>query len=102
MSSHDPLDTRAQEQARRESERRRQQAAIVEGDDTRWLMSNRRGRRIVWRILERSGLYHSPFSLNTSDMAHRVGMQNEGRATLALIETHTPDQVAAMKREALE
>jgi hypothetical protein len=63
-------------------------------------MSNKRGRRIVWRILERSGLYQSPFSLNTTDMAHRVGMQNEGRAMLALIEAYAPEQVAAMKREA--
>ena len=81
---------------------KQRQAEIVESDDIRWLMSNRRGRRVVWRLLERSGLYQSPFSLNAIEMAHRVGMQNEGRALLAVIETHAPEQVEAMKREAKE
>ena len=44
-----------------------------EADDTAWLMSGKRGRRIVWRLLERAGVFHAVFTPDALGMAFTAG-----------------------------
>ena len=58
-----------------------------EADDTAWLMSGKRGRRIVWRLLERAGVFHAVFTPDALGMAFTAGCRNEGLRLLAAVHT---------------
>jgi hypothetical protein len=98
MSSFDPLDIRGQEKAISEAGERNKLALQTEQEDFKWLMGNKRGRRIVWRLLERTGVYRSSFTGN-SETFFREGMRNVGLMLLDQIHTITPDQFAVMLKE---
>jgi len=81
MPDIDPLDVHAQIEAQEAAKQRARQLAREEADDIRWLMSGKRGRRIVRRILSRAGAldeFPSSFNTNAATMAF-----NEGRRTTA-------------------
>ena len=98
MSSFDPLDLRGQEKAQADNSERNKLALQTEQEDFKWLMGNKRGRRIVWRLLERTGVYRSSFTGN-SETFFREGMRNVGLALLAQVHEITPDQFAVMLKE---
>jgi len=52
MNSFDPLDLRAQEKALADNSERNKLTHQKEQEDFKWMMGNKRGRRIVWRLLE--------------------------------------------------
>ena len=54
MSDFDPFDLRGQERKKEDSDERIKLVIDQEKDDFKWLMCSKRGRRIVWRLLERS------------------------------------------------
>ncbi|WP_298540690.1 hypothetical protein [uncultured Limnobacter sp.] len=43
----------------------KQRIKKIEEDDFRWLMADKRGRRIMWRLLERTRVYQSSFTGNS-------------------------------------
>jgi hypothetical protein len=97
----DPLDLRAQEKALADNSERNKLTLLTEQEDFKWLMGNKRGRRIVWRLLERTGVYRSSFTGN-SETFFREGMRNVGLALLDQVHTITPDQFAVMLKEQKE
>jgi hypothetical protein len=97
----DPLDLRAQEKAVADNGERNKLTLQTEQEDFKWLMGNKRGRRIVWRLLERTGVYRSSFTGN-SETFFREGMRNVGLALLDQVHTITPDQFAVMLKEQKE
>ena len=98
MTSFDPLDLRGQEKALADQGERNKLALHTEQEDFKWLMGNKRGRRIVWRLLERTGVYRSSFTGN-SETFFREGARNVGLMLLDQIHTITPDQFAVMLKE---
>lgn len=98
MSQFDPLDLRGQERAKEQSDERTKLALQNEQDDFKWLMSSKRGRRIVWRLLERTGVYRSSFTGN-SETFFREGQRNVGLMLMAQINEFCPDQYALMLKE---
>jgi hypothetical protein len=98
MSTFDPLDLRGQERVKEQSEERTKLALQNEQDDFKWLMSSKRGRRIVWRLLERTGVYRSSFTGN-SETFFREGQRNVGLMLMAQINEFSPDQYALMLKE---
>ena len=96
---HDPLDLTGQQAAREERQDRTKLAAQVEGDDIKWLMSSKRGRRVVNRQLERAGVWQLSFNTNALTMAFAEGRRNEGLALLAAITAHCPDRYTEMLTE---
>lgn len=60
-------------------EQSRFESAIVL-DDIRWLMSGKRGRRFMWRLLGDAGLYQQSFDGNTN-----WSIFKEGKRSLALL-----------------
>lgn len=97
-NAFDPLDLRGQERAKEQSEERNKLAADQEKADMQWLMGSKRGRRIMWRLLERTGVYRSSFTGN-SETFFREGQRNVGLMLMAQIHEVCPDQYAMMLKE---
>lgn len=98
MSTFDPLDLRGQERAKAEADERAKLSVDQEKTDLVWLMGSKRGRRIVWRLLERTGVYRSSFTGN-SETFFREGQRNVGLWLMAQIHEVCPDQYALMLKE---
>lgn len=100
--NHDPLDTRAQERAQANREVQARLDRETESADLRWLMGSKRGRRIIWRLLDQTGAFRLSFNTNAMQMAFAEGNRNFGNRILALIHTHCPELYPTMVREANE
>ena len=99
MSSFDPLDLRGQERVKEEAASRERLAQVNEEADFKWLMGSKRGRRIVWRLLDRAGVFRSSFNTNSMTMAFVEGARNEGLRTLSQIHALCPELYAVMMKE---
>lgn len=99
MTQHDPFDIDAQEQERASRGDRVKQAQRTEADDLKWMMSSKRGRRIIWRLLEQSGVYRLSFDQNAMRMAFNEGNRNFGLALLSKVHELTPELYSTMVQE---
>ena len=68
-------------------------------DDLIWLMGIARGRRVAWRILDRSGVFRLSFNTNALTMAFSEGCRNEGLRFIADINRLCPEQYQKMISE---
>lgn len=94
-----PYDTAAREE---ESAVRKERAALDlqnEVQDLQWLMGNKRGRRIVHRLLAKTGLFRSSFNNSGSATAFNEGQRNVGLQLMALIEATCFDDYLVMLQE---
>lgn len=98
-SRYDPTDLRGQERAKEEEQERSRIAQALEDDDFKWLMSSKRGRRIVWRLLEQAGVFRISFSQNSMQMAFNEGGRNYGLRTLNMIQTLCADLYPTLVKE---
>lgn len=99
MSEHDPTDVHAQEAARESQDRAQRLSKDTEESDFKWLMGNKRGRRIVWRLLEKAGVFRSVFNTNAMAMSFAEGHRNYGLHTLGLIHSLCPELFSVMLKE---
>jgi hypothetical protein len=74
-----PTDLTALDEQRSSAKEQTRFEHAVELDDIRWLMSGKRGRRFVWRLLGDARLYQQSFDGNTN-----WSIFNEGKRSLAL------------------
>lgn len=74
-------------------------ARAVEVEDFKWLMGNKQGRRFVWRLLEKAGVFRTTFRLN-NEMAFLEGMRNMGLILMADISEICPEKYHIMVKEA--
>lgn len=101
---HDPTDSSAQD----EVEAKKAEAARLqrerEVDDFKWLMSMKQGRRVMWRLLGKTKLHHTPHTMGASseDNAFRAGEQNIGLWLQAEIHALCPEMYSAMVKEQRE
>jgi hypothetical protein len=99
MSDHDPTDIQSQERAKANADLRAKLAKDTEEADFRWLMGSKRGRRIVWRLLDRAGVFRLSFNTNAMAMSFAEGNKNEGLRTLTQIHTLCPELYPVMVKE---
>jgi hypothetical protein len=95
----DPTDLRAIDRAKTDREVKDRLARETEEADLKWLMSNKRGRRVIWRLLDHSGVFRLSFNTNAMQMAFAEGNRNYGNRTLAMIHTLCPEQYPTMVKE---
>ena len=62
-------------------------------------MGSKRGRRIVWRFLDRAGVFRLSFNTNAMTMAFAEGNRNEGLRILAQIHALCPELYTTMVKE---
>lgn len=73
----------------------------TELNDIRFVLSERSGRRFVWRYLEEAGIFRTSFTGN-SETFFREGGRNLGLKLLADINEAQPDAYVQMVRESKE
>lgn len=95
MNPLDQLDPDEQRKAKAADALRRRR----EEDDFRWLMNDKRGRRVVWRLLENTGVYKTSFTGN-SETFFREGQRNVGLMLISQIHELTPEAYVLMLNEA--
>lgn len=95
MSKHDNFDSDEKHPPRSDAAKLARQ---IEADDIKWLMSSRQGRRVVWRLLEKAGVYRTSFTGN-SETFFREGQRNLGLFIVAEIHAHCPESYALMLTE---
>jgi hypothetical protein len=99
MEQHDPFDIAQQEEAQADTEIRKRLARETEESDFKWLMSSKRGRRIVWRLLDLAGVFRSSFNPTAMVMAFNEGNRNYGNRTLSLVHQYCPELYPQMMKE---
>jgi hypothetical protein len=102
VSDYDPTDLQSLERKQADSATQTRLSKDTEESDIKWLMGSRRGRRILWTLLDRCGTFGDPFSTNSMVMANRAGQQGVGRVYFAMIQALAPEQYPTMVREAKE
>ena len=95
----DPSDLIALDKAQAKATAAQRLARAVEVEDFKWLMGNRQGRRFVWRLLEKAGVFRTTFRLN-NEMAFLEGMRNMGLILVADIHEICPEKYHIMVKEA--
>ena len=97
---HNPVDLDAN-QARDEQDHLVEvKAKRDEFEDWTWLMSDARGRSILWRILEQAGVYRTTFAVEPTLTAFNEGKRSLGLQSLATAMEHAPQQFFIMSQEA--
>jgi hypothetical protein len=99
-TQYDPLDQKAQD---KQEQQRLLKAKIqdqTEEGDIEWLMKSKRGRRVLLRVINRSGVYASSFHQNSMTMAYNEGARMEGLHTVKIINSVAPDLFMTMLKEA--
>lgn len=99
MSEYQPTDIVGQEQAEQDRKLRDKLEQENEQADIRWLMSSKRGRRIVWRMMAEAGVFRSVFNTNAMAMAFTEGNRNLGLRLFNIVITACPDLFSVMKKE---
>ena len=94
----DPQDLVAQEEAQAKTAEARERSRKQEVEDFKWLMNSMQGRRIVWRLLEKAGLFHCVFQPD-SETQFANGMRNSGVMLMADIHEICPDKYHLMVKE---
>lgn len=97
--NHDPYDLNKQQAEQEEKSLRERLARETEAADLNWLMSSKRGRRIIWRLLEQSGVFRSTFHPTAMQMAFNEGYRNFGNRTLSMIHALCSGQYSVMIKE---
>lgn len=95
----DPYDLRRQEEDLEEKTLREKLEGQLEIDDLKWVLSNKRGRRFVRRLLEMAGVYRSSFNTNALTMSLNEGQRNVGLKLVAQMMTHCPERYIDILKE---
>lgn len=77
-------------------------ARRLDVDDIKWLLSTKRGRRIVYRLLTWTGIFKSSFNHSGSIMAFNEGARYVGLTMLAQVNDADPMAFATMSKEQQE
>ena len=99
MSDYNPLDLKAQQKSKDSKKSADRIDRQNEESDIKWLMSSKRGRRFVWRLLEQAGVFRSSFNTNAMAMSFGEGNRNYGLQLLNLIHTLCPELYPTMLKE---
>lgn len=100
MNDFDPTDTVGNEAREAEKKAEQKQIADQEVEDLKWLMSDKRGRRVMWNLLSATGVFRNPFTGN-SETFFRCGVMSVGQTYLGDINIHCPERYTQMVTEKL-
>lgn len=78
------------------------EARRVEIEDVKWLMADKRGRRIMWRLLAEAGVYRTSFNNSGSVTAFNEGKRHIGLVLISEVNDHAANQFLVMLKEHAE
>lgn len=86
------------------TDKNRNKKAEIKGNeelkDVQFVMNSREGRRFIWRLLERAGVFRTSFTGNANQTAFNEGQRNQGLVTFNEVMTVCPDLYLKMAGEA--
>lgn len=88
------IDEQQQEAVAAQAEARR-----VEIEDVKWLMADKRGRRIMWRLLAEAGIYRTSFNNSGSVTAFNEGKRQIGLVFVGEVNDYAAHQFLVMLKE---
>lgn len=95
-----PIDLEAQAEMSAQEQEKAKQRKAQDAADWRFVLGDKRGRRVVWGLLEKAGVFKVSFSPEALQMAFNEGGRNLGLGILAAISEHAPDALRKMQSEA--
>jgi hypothetical protein len=98
----DPLDLQGQQAAKAKASEGDAHQRRTELEDLRWLMSDKRGRRFMFRLLSDSGLYRLSFAYDAAATAFNEGQRNLGLRFLNDVMEHCPERFLEMQQERVQ
>jgi hypothetical protein len=99
MSALDQLDIAGQQDEQAAAVKKSDRAQQQDKDDFKWLMADKRGRRIMWRLLESAGVFRTSFDTSALRMAMLEGQRNYGLTWMNEIMATTPEKFVQMLDE---
>lgn len=99
INEFDPTDSQATDAARAKEATALKDARLQEQEDLKFVMSHLQGRRLMWRLLSKAGVYRTSFSQNGLEMAFREGERNLGLFLQAEILGACPERHQQMLKE---
>ncbi len=90
-SINDPTDLNRIEREAEADEAQARETRRRELDDLRWMLGHPQGRRILNRILERTGVFRTSFNHSGSVMAFNEGRREVGLWVTAELSDASPD-----------
>lgn len=95
----DPQDLIKQREVEQRSVEWRKQLREIEKSDFLWLMQDKRGRRFVWRLLDKAGVFRITYRPNSDEGVFLEGMRNIGLLLVADINEVCPEKYQVMINE---
>lgn len=99
MSYPDPLDLQAQAAEKAEADKKSRIATQRVDDDLKEIMGTVSGRRFIWSLLERAGVFRLSFNTNALTMALNEGNRNLGLQLFNQIQSACPELYLVMTKE---
>lgn len=99
MHDYEPTDLKSQARLTAEEQARQREEARIAAEDLKWVMSNKRGRRYIWRLLAASKVFHQTFDTNAMKMAHNEGRRAMGLTLLNELMALCPENYDLMLKE---
>lgn len=101
MEERDPLDLLADEERRENLAAAQKREQDVDDDDLIWLMSYPQGRRHMWRLLDKAGIYRTSFTGDSATFFNE-GARNFGLMYHDRIKRLCPDKYMQMLKEQID
>lgn len=96
--NYDPTDLVGQERKSKEIAKDNKIKRDGDIEDFLWMMGDKRGRRFIWRLLDKAGVYRSSFTGN-SNTFFLEGQRNMGLMIMDEIHSNCPDLYVVMLKE---
>lgn len=95
----DPVDIEAQEERQRVQEELDVIHSFIRNNDMEWVLSDERGRRFVWWLLEEAGVYSSSYDGTSEGTIFNEGNRVLGLKVLERIHEISPEKYLQMIKE---
>lgn len=101
MNEKDKAYNAAEEAQVKDRKRKDERVRDIELADMRKIMATREGRRFVWRLLDRAGVFRTSFTGNSTTFFNE-GMRNMGLMVIGDVMAACADQYVVMMNESKE
>ncbi len=98
MKSSEPFNLQAGRARKEAAQDQRKSKRDQQIEDIKWQMSTKQGRRVMWRLMEKAGIFRTSFTGN-SETFFREGHRNLGLEFMADINAYCIHEYALMVEE---
>lgn len=79
--------------------KKQKEQTLAEVEDMKEVMSSSQGRRVIWKLLTRAGIYNCSFTGQSNGTIFNEGGRNQGLMLLADVQIAAPGSYLTMMKE---